>query len=152
MKLIIISIIMGITIPTVFAGLNYYQEKQMKLDLEMEVDRIISKINSVSRMHEGSKRTMEISLPSRFMAKWKYIKIGDSLPIDTNSSGGEFSKRIRYKVEGSSMKTKDVGKLVTNKDSNGPLVLEDREHFRLELSRLKVNNVVFVRIEDITYS
>lgn len=147
MKLVIISIMMAITIPGVFAGLNEYQEYQMILDIEMELDKLVSKINTV---HAGSDTTTDIvtvSFSSRFMASIDYIDIGDNiLPLDMNNTGDSYAGLIWYRVQGEQRRFIELDCLATNKDYNGPLALSEGE-YKLKLTHRIINFESFVTLE-----
>jgi len=147
MKLVIIAIMMAITIPGVLAGLNEYQEYQMKLDIEMELDKLVSKINTVHTGSDTTTDTVTVSFNNRFMASIDYINIGDNiLPLDKNNSGDAYAELIRYRVHGESMKFIELGCLATNKDFNGPLSLTDG-NYKLKLTQRVINFESFVTLE-----
>ena len=147
MKLIIIAIMMAITIPGVFGALNEYQEYQMKLDIDMEMDKLVSKINKVNAGGRTSTETVTLSFRSRFMASIEYIRIGDNiLPHDKNNTGDAYARLIRYKVQGESMQFIELPCLATNKDFNGPLPLTDG-NYKIRLTHLIINSESFVSLE-----
>ena len=153
MKLIISAIVLAIILPAVFGALYVYQKNQMELDMEMQVDAIVDKIHMAHRRGNNSSVTLEVDLPGKLMSGWSYVKLGDNIePIGPDNPGGEFSKRIRYKVKGQSVSTENVDCLLTNDARNGPLVLEERAHFKLKFTHLDINKVSFVSVRDITYS
>ena len=147
MKLIIIATIMAIIIPAVFAGLNYYQERQIEMDTEMEIDRLVDKIQSVYNLGNTSTDTIEVSFHGGFMASFEYVKIGNNiLPLNEDNKGDEFSKYVRYKIDGKSMKMKNVGNLVTNKTYDGPLILRGGD-YKLRLVKNNIHGEHFVTVE-----
>jgi len=146
-KLVIVTIIMAITIPVVFAGLNEYQEYQMKLDIEMELEKVVSKINTVHSGSHTTTDTVQISFSSRFMASVDFIEIGDNiLPHDKNNTGDVYSKLIRFRIKGESTQFLELDCLATNKEFNGPLLLGVGD-YKLKLTHLLMNSESFVTLE-----
>lgn len=153
MKLIIVSVILAIVLPAAFGGLYLYQRRQMELNVELKVDAIVDKIKDVRGMGNNSVSTLEIELPGKLMTSWKYVKIGDNIkPIGLDNPGDEFATRIRYEAREGHMEMVDAGCLVTDKEHDGPLVLENRNYFKLKFTKLIMNGVSFVSVEDVTYS
>ncbi len=147
MKLFIIAILMAVTIPGVFAGLNEYQEYQMKLDIEMEMDKLVSKINSVNGAGNTSSDTVTVSFRNRFMASIEFINIGDNiLPLNKDNTGDTNAELVWYQVKGESKQFIKLDCLATNKEFNGPLPLGEGD-YKIRLTHLIINSESFVTLE-----
>lgn len=146
MKIIIIGIIMVITIPLAFAGLNFYRENQVKTDIREELHRLSSKIKEVHRAGNTSTSTIEVVFSGNFFIEINFIKVGDNiLPLNSENRGGDYAKWIRYKLDGERTRKIEVGNLVTKNSYDGPFVLNDGR-YTLSLTHLIMNGESFVAI------
>jgi hypothetical protein len=113
----------------------------------MELDKVVSKINTIHAAGNTSTDTVTVSFSSRFMASIEYINIGDNiLPLNKDNTGDNHAELVWYRVEGESEKFIELGCLATNNDYNGPLLLSDGV-YKLKLTHLIINSESFVTLK-----
>ena len=123
MKLLITVIIMAIALPAAIGGFNAYQEKQAKLELEMELDKIKETIQRVYSSGNGTTRNLDVNIPDRLMAGVDYVKIGDNiLPLDSTDPS-PYATLIRYKMDGEKVGYIELNLYATSKTWDKPIVL-----------------------------
>jgi hypothetical protein len=96
LKLIIVMVILAITIPTTWSGLESYDRFQTENNLRSELDFLSANIKQVYLSGLGNAQEIEVNFKNGMMSKVENIKIGDTLD-------GIWSA-IRYKLNHESMR------------------------------------------------
>lgn len=78
LKLIIVMVIMAITIPATFKGLESYDRFQTENNLRSELDFLSANIKQVYLNGLGNAQDVEVDFKDGMMSKVEEIKIGDS--------------------------------------------------------------------------
>ena len=92
-KLIIIVLILAISLPLIWTGLERYDRTQKESDLRNEIEFIITTIKFVYTSGEYSSQAIDVNFASGFAAKVERVEIGDG-------RDGIYSS-IRYKLSNS---------------------------------------------------
>jgi hypothetical protein len=79
LKLIIVMVIMAITIPTAFKGLESYDRIQTENNLRSELDFLSANIKQVYLNGIGNAQDVNVDFRNGIMSKVEEIKIGDSI-------------------------------------------------------------------------
>jgi hypothetical protein len=79
LKLIIVMVIMAITIPTAFKGLESYDRVQTENNLRAEIDFLSSNIKQIYLSGIGNAQDVEVDFKDGMMTKVTEIEIGDSI-------------------------------------------------------------------------
>lgn len=79
LKLIIVMLIMAITIPAAFKGLESYDRIQTENNLRMEIDFLSSNIKQVYLNGLGNAQDVDVDFKDGIMTSVTEIKIGDAV-------------------------------------------------------------------------
>jgi hypothetical protein len=90
LKLIIVLVIVAITVPVAWKGLESYDRSQTETNLVMEIDFLAANIKQVYLNGMGNARDVEVDFSDGFVTSVERIEIGDS-------EDGVWSS-IRYKM------------------------------------------------------
>ena len=115
LKLIIVMVIMAITIPATFRGLESYDRFQTENNIRSELDFLSANIKQVYLSGLGNAQDVEVDFKDGMMSKVEEIQIGDS-------EDGIWSA-IRYKLS-----HKDT-QILLIKNPNIPMGYEKRGEF-----------------------
>jgi hypothetical protein len=120
LKLIIVMVIMAITIPATFKGLESYDRFQTENNIRGELDFLAVNIKQVYLSGLGNAMDVDVDFRDGMMSKVEKVTLGDS-------KEGIFSA-IRYKLSHGDLQ------ILIIKDPNIPIGYEERGRFRsLEL-------------------
>jgi hypothetical protein len=125
LKLIIVMVIMAITIPAAFKGLESYDRFQTENNLRSELDFLSANIKQVYLNGLGNAQDVDVNFQDGMMAKVEEIKIGDSID-------GKWST-IRYKLNHKNtvimlVKNPNIPIGYVNHDEITPLSLGEGRH------------------------
>jgi hypothetical protein len=125
LKLIIVIVIMAITIPIAFKGLESYDRFQTENNLRSELDFLSANIKQVYLNGLGNAQDVEVDLRDGMMTKIEDVKIGDSVE-------GIWST-IRYKLNHKAtvillVKNPNIPMGSTEEDGLGALVVGAGSH------------------------
>jgi hypothetical protein len=119
-KLIIIVLIMAISLPLIWGGLESYDRTQTENDLRNELEFFITRAKQVYFGGTGNADNVEVNFRNSLFTRIEYIKIGDG-PEGIWSS-------IRYKLNHKGVETIVIG------NPNIPLAYDDNGNLKsLEL-------------------
>lgn len=130
LKLIIVMVIVAITVPVAWKGLESYDRSQTETNLVMEIDFLVAHIKQVYLSGMGNARDVDVDFSGGLVTSVERIEIGDS-------EDGVWSS-IRYKLghENSRfvlIKNPNIPIARVNEDDVGPLVVGPGRHtLRLE--------------------
>lgn len=125
LQLIIVMVIMAITVPVAWRGLESYDRSQTENDLISEIDFLAANIKQVYLNGMGNARDVDVDFSNGMMARVERIEIGDS-------EDGVWSS-IRYKLshKGSEfilIKNPNIPMGNVSQDDIGPLVVGPGRH------------------------
>jgi hypothetical protein len=125
LKLIIVLVIVAITVPFAWKGLESYDRSQTETNLVMEIDFLAANIKQVYLNGMGNARDVDVDFSSGFVTSVERIEIGDS-------EDGVWSS-IRYKLGGGNsrfvlIKNPNIPIARVNEDDVGPLVVGPGRH------------------------
>jgi hypothetical protein len=125
LKLIIVLVIVAITVPVAWKGLESYDRSQTESNLVLEIDFLAANIKQVYLNGVGNARNVEVDFSDGMMTSVERIEIGDS-------EQGVWSS-IRYKLEhkGSQfvlIKNPNIPVTHVNHEDIGPLVVGPGRH------------------------
>ncbi|MCE5296723.1 MAG: hypothetical protein LLG16_06430 [Euryarchaeota archaeon] len=94
LKLVIISMLIALTVPTVYGALGNFEEVTVTNSLKNEVEELASIVQDLIMMGPGNQRTVTVSVPS----DGSFLTIGgasrsDMMSIGYGTKGGEV---VRY--------------------------------------------------------
>lgn len=92
-QLLIIAVVLLITIPSLYFGLDYYMKSQLELDIREDLTWIRTIIEQVQSGGNNSSIPLTVKFENRPLARIEYIKLGDKI-------GGIYSYQARYKLIG----------------------------------------------------
>lgn len=98
LKLLILAIVMGISVPSILAMWSNVERVQIENRLESEMDYLIIRIQQVHRSGPGNAMSVEVNLKSGLMTSIEYVRVGDNLGSQTRST-------IRWKLYGEAENT-----------------------------------------------
>jgi len=98
LKLLILAIVMGISVPSILAMWSNVERVQIENRLESEMDYLIIRIQQVHRSGLGNAMSVEVNLKSGLMTSIEYVRVGDNLSSQTRST-------IRWKLSGEAENT-----------------------------------------------
>jgi hypothetical protein len=125
LKLIIVMVIVAITIPVAWKGLESYDRSQTETNLVMEIDFLAANIKQVYLSGMGNARNVDVDFSSGFVTSVERIEIGDS--------GDGVWSCIRYKLGHKNpqfvlIKNPNIPVAQVNEDEPGPLVVGPGRH------------------------
>jgi len=92
LQLLIVAIVMGITVPVVYAGLDAYDHGQVQRRIEGELLRLTHAAQQYS-IAGGGAETLALDLRGGSFTSLEYVWIGDT-------PGGPFANVVRYRISG----------------------------------------------------
>jgi len=92
LQLLIVAIVMGITVPVVYAGLDAYDHGQVQRRIEGELLRLTHAAQQYS-IAGGGAETLALDLRGGSFTSLEYVWIGDR-------PGGPFTNVVRYRISG----------------------------------------------------
>ncbi len=79
LKLIIMVVILAITIPVIWKGLESYDRSQTENNLKNEIEFLASHIKQIYLSGTGNARDVKVDFKDGMMSKIEWIKLGDSV-------------------------------------------------------------------------
>lgn len=91
-RIVVSAIVVGVTVPTVLAGLSAYESHQLSIRAMQAIDAIVRAAHQIHVWGGGAER-VRVDLAGGLTAHIEYLLIGD-VP------GGPMASTARYKVSG----------------------------------------------------
>ena len=95
LQLIITAVVLAITVPIMFGGLNSYDQSKLETELMGEIQGFISDVQQIYLAGPGNSATMNFVVPNGALNSADYVIFGDG-------PQGNYSSVIRYRISGES--------------------------------------------------
>ncbi len=93
LKLVVTSLVLALSLPTVYSGLHLYDALSTENRILRELERIVIAVKQVYFGGAGSTRTIDVDLSSGMFTLVNSVRIGDK-------PDGNYSNVIRYSING----------------------------------------------------
>ena len=135
LKLIIIVIILGITLPMIYIGLKGADRTSTENNIRSEITAIKSMVQNLCNGGVGNADVMEVDFSDGLMTNLDYIKLGDNL-------NGYYVSVIKYKLSGGAEKiiTIEYPEVAMTGPDGETLVLLSSK-YRLSFECMKSNTI-----------
>ena len=125
LKLMIIAIILGITLPMIFIGLKGADHTSTENNLRTQITSIKFTARDLYNMDPGSSEVMVVDFKNGLMTNIDYVMIGDNLT-------GRYVSTIKYNISG------DTEKVTTIENPEVPMTSADGETLVLYSGRYEL--------------
>jgi hypothetical protein len=140
LRLIIVAIVMGISIPSVLALWSNVEKQQTENAVRAELNYLMLRIGQVHRSGPGNAISVELNLRSGMMSSIEYVLVGDDLDSPWRSA-------IRWKLNGQGEELIAIENDVPVCSNSGVAFQLSEGHNLLYLeTKKKENGLVFVEI------
>jgi len=119
-RVLVAAVVVGITVPTVFAGLSAYESSQLEVRALQAVDAIV-RVAQQFYVSGGGAEDVRVDLEGGLTARIEHISIGDV-------SGGPMATTARYQISGQREAFLVADPAVPMAGEDGPLRLAQGRH------------------------
>ena len=91
-RVLVAAVVVGITVPTVFAGLSAYESQQLEVRAVQAVDAVV-RVAQQFYVSGGGAEDVRVDLEAGFTARIEHVEIGDA-------AGGPMATTARYQISG----------------------------------------------------
>ena len=93
-KILIIVVVLAITLPLIFSGLDKYTEAQNYNQVEREVDRLKNAVVQVYSQGENASLVVEVEFPDSL----EYVKLGSKIAIYSEKTQKTYVNPLSYAI------------------------------------------------------